>query len=708
MMADARQQHNNHGGQVVNNHPFRVQGIALVVDQKGKEPKLILRYPPTPPKGLVDEEDLFFRMDARQMAKLFRPKSSLCGEPVTLTIGVTIFCCRAVLLKAEKNRKEDTPADDNVNNNRIELFSILVALVPRAGEPSMASATGGWYEEERNIQGILRGASGQSSSSSSHSTKSTASFLAVVRVHVSLARICPVLESEEERCLFVTLQSLLCLETRKSFRLHMPQPPPPHSETSVAVPMPSSSIKPPSRSIHPSSSNDQLGANRLSLIDPITTTSLPVSMEYAAREQEILDAVMAANPPVDSQSGVTHQGNLVRELVQMFHALGRNEDEYAPTPLMVLGGEGVLYVNGHIAVAVEAVAPRTLGDRETIPVVRPYHTLLFPHTSTRDLLEALSSSSSSTPPQGVQQVLLSANPRKSISDMAADSSLSLQRTLDIATYLIVQGVGISSPVISRHSKLACIGIQQIHKATLPFSYAFGSDVDMFNLIAFLTTPGWTLGEAVFSLLSSEEMDVQHLRSKLRHCIDSRRTRTNPAYDASGTNNISSFGQIVNLSSMTFVDEQTEIELEEILYDMASWLCGRRVVVHIQDYMVETMVHADTSGADSNTDDVGALLLDRKEVHLSTTTPTTEATASTFRMGVTDEALLRELRAADCLSGRISFPAVSWRLGVDMARLRSFATRHPSVQLLTRPAAPGDDWIPVSNDPTTVLNELRKQ
>ena len=86
-------------------HHFRVLGIAMVVDQVGIGPRMVLRYPAAVEDDELDQkgnstaaaDDIFFRLTARQMAKLFRPKRTLCRQPLTLSVGGTVFCCRAIL-----------------------------------------------------------------------------------------------------------------------------------------------------------------------------------------------------------------------------------------------------------------------------------------------------------------------------------------------------------------------------------------------------------------------------------------------------------------------------------------------------------------------------------------------------------------------------------------------------------------------------------
>ena len=71
--------------------PFYVIGIALVVDEIGKAARLAFRYPVTP--TVENADDLFFALPSRVMAKLFRPKKPLCGQPMTISIVETVFCC---------------------------------------------------------------------------------------------------------------------------------------------------------------------------------------------------------------------------------------------------------------------------------------------------------------------------------------------------------------------------------------------------------------------------------------------------------------------------------------------------------------------------------------------------------------------------------------------------------------------------------------
>ena len=117
-------------------NPHRVLGMAMIVDQRGIGARMVARYPtqPSPPRSSTmyatnhtngsgqtsssvssssvsvsspaadddTNEDLFYTLTPRQMAKLFRTKKSLCGQPMTLTVNGTVFCCRAILMEGEE------------------------------------------------------------------------------------------------------------------------------------------------------------------------------------------------------------------------------------------------------------------------------------------------------------------------------------------------------------------------------------------------------------------------------------------------------------------------------------------------------------------------------------------------------------------------------------------------------------------------------
>merc|ERR1712161_100884 len=56
----------------------------------------------------TENDDLFFRLPPRAMAKLFRARTPMCGQqPTTLTVGGTIFCSKSVLLQQTHNQQQE-------------------------------------------------------------------------------------------------------------------------------------------------------------------------------------------------------------------------------------------------------------------------------------------------------------------------------------------------------------------------------------------------------------------------------------------------------------------------------------------------------------------------------------------------------------------------------------------------------------------------
>jgi hypothetical protein len=260
--------------------PYAVLGLALVVDQLGKGARMVFRYPTSPPPtttattsssssasrtpndagftGASATDDLFFRLPSRQMAKLFRPKPALCGQPMTLTVGGTVFICCSTLMEqplsqqsqqsqqqqqqlqdeaaatasatsnsgpeiqlasSEEDRivtNEDSGDGDAAaaapdNKSSLVLFSVIVALVaPIASAPSGPLSS--WVEHASN------GTQRHRSTANEGRQKASESFLCIRRVHVSLARLCRVLAREERRCRYVSLQAETFQATRSQLQ----------------------------------------------------------------------------------------------------------------------------------------------------------------------------------------------------------------------------------------------------------------------------------------------------------------------------------------------------------------------------------------------------------------------------------------------------------------------------------------------------------
>jgi hypothetical protein len=106
------------------------------------------------------------------------------------------------------------------------------------------------------------------------------------------------------------------------------------------------------------------------------------------------------------------------------------------------------------------------------------------------------------------------------------------------------------------------------------------------------------------------------------------------------------------------------ELEELLYAMAIWLLSHRVLTQMQEYLVVV----DSEGM----------------------SPVAPSTPTVTTMDP-DKNLFRELLESDFLNGDISIMALSWRLGLDQQKVRSWGLRHNRIRVVSRIPASGDDW-----------------
>lgn len=786
---------------------FQVLGISLVVDQIGKGAQMVLRYPvgldeqaePPTEVGGADHE-LFFKMSPRIMAKLFRPKKSLCGQPMTLSVGGTVFCCRAVLLEHNDNTS-DTAVDSTAsttsissmasaatatNETKLVLFSVIVALAP--SEPTKSIPISGWFEgDDDDVNGHyhphydhLHRNGHRAASSSARSIR---------RVHLSLARFCRALEREERRCRFVLGQSnhffKIRSETNKEWEERM-----------ASATKGESSSSAPSNSNNPSSSGSvgqltspkgvvggggHASGNSSTVSTPdmgsrvtrhtrnLTATSLTTAttigslsvtsvggggsggsvggggggggdgadqhpamtsdnlmmmdksqLQYQMeqeKEQEILERILASSPPAEYEKN--HFGNLAREIVQVFHSLSRDDPRHSypqttHTPGMLSGRDSVVYVNGHIAVPIESAIAgldstmTAITDR--LPMVRSYHTLLFPSLTASELVETLQLAAASPQQQSMQQLLFMLNPTRSLNEIAIESNVSLTAIIDMALQLIQQGVCVASPTITRTTRLACahnaINIMQDLALEFGQTFSLGRGGNLFVVVSHLTFHSWTLGEALTSVSRSDNERAVFLRNQIQHFLRAQQQqqqtsqtvqqhprRLLPTVDEASQHHLSSYSDILptDAAAVTAGRHHAD-ELEEVLFAMAIWLVSHRVIVRLEEYFVAMDAAFQDRRAPSSI-----------ELHLSETADSAEEKRGgvsttylpsyfgTIPDSVVDENLFKELKEAGCLDGTKSVTACAWKLGIEAHRLRMWAIRHDGVRIVERIPSPGDDW-----------------
>lgn len=688
--------------------PFRVLGVALVVDQKGSGARLVARYPTQPPNIAAEnvaetpdrqntdlkakskdcDDDLFFSLTARQIAKLFRTKKSLCSNPMTLSVNGTIFCCRAIMMQ-DDGGNEESNGKAELSDDSVELFSVIVAMSAPLSHGTVRFSTKSWLdtatEDQLDIQRYIKETStlpittpeARHRNSKRGRGSISASFLSIRRVHISLARYCRVLEREERRCQYISLQTNHFATIRNELQKKWEEKKI-HEEMSGGVKKNSGGVS--SNASVVTTKSGQTSTERRNRHSRTSSFSAPMVIggddlhsqahkydltieEEQEKEQEILELMLAAPLPQTGHDIPKHGGNLARELIQVFHALSRNDHIFPATASsMLMERDGVVHVNQHIAIPVEAAGPKP-SYAVANPMVRSYHTLLFPHASPSELLNAFQSSGS-VPPQQIQQLLLTVNAQKSLTEIALDASLSLSTTLELASYLVTQGACVMSPVVSRQSRLTCNRVDFIPNLALEFSQIFGS-VHLFRVVGFLSSSP-TLGEAMTTMTNLKNEDGSWLRS----CIHNNRS------GRADTSNLPVFlpeDTLVQPPRPQELSGNWKEELEEQLYAMAVWLISHRVLAQLQDYFVVVATEHDDIARDRDSPSAPGM------VHIS------EAQSKA------DDNLFRELLESDFLNGDVSIVALSGFLGLDQQKVRAWGMRHQRIRLLSRIGNPGDDW-----------------
>ena len=841
-------------------NPLRVLGIALIVDQKRTGARMLARYPTSQASVKKDEDedheddDLFFTLTARQMAKLFRTKRSLCNQPMTLRVNKTIFCCNAVLFKEVNHSTQPSSSGNNNDNgkdneidasshkgstglavtssassmssdgdtgdredNSLRLFSVVVALAPSTSQSALPfsgfeefGGLGG-VEDRSHFERFIRQGGNESSragddnESEEHerskpkkkkknvsAARVSSAFLAIRRVHISLIRFCRALEREENRCGYVTHQSHVLFQTRMERQKQLDLM---HNNTLDQAPVNATNNSNNSsggadRSPYPervagrhSRQNSFIstpGGGNSSLSDATLKTAFEnkdmggiimgsVEQEQE-KEQDILELMLACNPQDTAQDqhqpyGNRQHGNLVRDLVAVFHSLSRNDHDYPPTPSSLLcERDAVVYVNQHFAIPIDAaglsghsriasfVQGIPLSQQHKIgsvpisegglPVVRPYYTLLFPHASPSELLQTFYSSGSATPQQ-MENLLLTVNPHKPLTQIAADANLPMHTTIQIASFLIAHGACITSPVVSSSSRLTCFGsdsIQRIPELALEFSQMFPR-VSLFGVVSFLTTSSRSLGDAMAVLTDTENEEGAWLRESLlastkyrgiggggekvglsnTDSVDTNIAKSMQQMVFSDEKNESSYSPTVHASFLStsrgvgpkssgLAAEATPIsihqwikDLEDLLLSITVWLLSHRVLVHLQEYMVSVAEDSSSvlTAIGSNGEKASSSSVQSSQTPVSEKTPkTTKDPAAASFVGRTsakssnsdwDENLFQELLDMEYLNGDISIMALSWRMAIDPRKLRMWGFRHKRVKILSRVPSAGDDW-----------------
>ena len=689
----------------------RVLGIALVVEEVGKFSKLAFRYPPSPHKSSsqggrdskdseTHQDNIFFSLPPKVMAKLFRTKPALCGQPMTLSIDGTIFCCRSVILNqfhasheggmdenASVHSKHVQGSSDQGTVNptsldQLVMFSIIVAVLPTQrtmGQRSSMSISNRQIDDH------------DSKDNEQMKEFKSQNFPVIQRIHLSLFRLCAVLQREERRCIYMSRQVAQLLDIQAIAS----------SQTSER------------------SSDDEIESeyNEVEMVELMITAKSPkpVMVDIGSEEEQ-------ASRRTYRRYSIPLHGNLASELADTYFALARNDVAFRSSPASLLTGrDGIIYINLHIAVNIEAASKRetsvkryladSISDNDMLKELRPYHTILFPTVSADELLQnittAVSNSDGDLSQRILQKLLLVCDPFKSLYDMSLETALPLSAITEAATSLIDSGACIAVPVIQSSTKFACQNgaIKLMSSLKLEFAQQFSPVCHIFVVAAALTS---TKKRASNSSLGTTNERCSHASfgDVIRYCRQAFTlyhtddlSSSEDENDESERNEFPAEIQILTerlvatLLSTEHINYGREIEIgpditfqcvESLLISMTTWLRSHSVIVELKNYFVAIAPHeAEKPNTEKNTGP------EKKGIWSGPG----DARASSLASEDLD-AILKECISKNYLDGTVSSAALSWRLGITALRTESlceYGVRENKLQVVTRIPWSTDDW-----------------
>ena len=707
----------------------RVLGIALVVEVVGKFSKLAFRYPPSPihdtPTSSTKQEEassekkeqddkyqnIFFQLSPKVMAKLFRVKPALCNQPSTLTIGGTIFCCRSVTLNvnqtsdasssaaASTNPNSSTAVDENASVqskvsqgsgsqnktnekqsiDQLVMFSIIVALLPtkvkQHSSPDASPETLSLFHtphtshEQEYIEKEFR----------------SQNFPVVQRIHLTLFRLCAALKREENRCLYMSRQVSMLLD----IALQTIQSENEKKET-----------------IH-----------ELEIVELMITAEPPKPI---ALDRNSLDD---SSKRLARKYAIPLYGNLASELADVYFALARNDLAFRSSPASLLTGrEGIVYVNLHIAVSIEAAIKHEISkaglitddmvDSDFIKGIRPYHTVLFPNVSAKELL--LNTSASASTADGdlsqriLQKLLLVSDPFKSLYDISLETALPLSTIIEAASSLIESGACIAVPVIQSSTRFACQrgAMKLMASLKLQFAQQFSPLCPIFVVVAALTCRKGGNGGQTSSSEKNIYVSFGDVMRYSRRAFATFQVEDEDSVGKKDTDNNKGMRSepdreipnefmvlIERLISMLTIggdetdeEEGTEVvvdvefqDIEAIIISMTTWLRSHHIIVELKNYFVAI----DPFNSDFP-----------KKSHEGSKDSEKDSHQARSALNRDLDQMLNECFEKNHLDGSISTSALAWKLGITSLRmegLRDYGVREKKIQVLTRIPLENDDW-----------------
>ena len=654
--------------------------------------------------GSTGSIDLFFDLKSRVFSKLFRPKRPLCGQPLTLNVSGTTFCCRAELFDSQQ------PSTIGEGPNRpLVLFSLVVALAPLASAPQQST------QQQQQAQPHF--SSSVDSASVYHHSDDALSITQCV--HRNLARLCRVFKREELRCRYISRQCNMLLQIQKEYEVRIG-----HEITSFAsgsdnVGVGSSNSSTAGIDVNPKITDTSLSSkeNRTSMPPPTSTsingvqesknskvsvsdnntTSRPEMTRSQRREHDlnVIEIMLAASPPTninpndDDFGGKDQHGNLARELASVFHLLSSPYASISSNPKFQ---EGIVYINRHIAVPMDSVdvnfVPSSQSQNHNPKHIQPYHTLLFPTSSPTEVLESLLDESiggnevttSKSIFQCLRRILPHIQPNKSIHETAWEAALALPHVMNAARWLVRTGLCVAALPVLRKNRYVCAEgvVARMATMALPFWQTFGvrsrsceffwensassssHDDAMHRKSSRTVTAGvphlFFLVSALTTKLderSATERNIKRPASPtLEEAMHLLSGYDGPIQEQSKIlSNGSHHGENRQLSTSS--GKYDCAKTEEIIYSMAVWLIANKIIVQITDYVAAGEVTKNC--------------------------PSSEAAS--------EESLYQELSQGGYLYGTKPVTAICYELGIDQIQMEKFvlwgqATRRLNV--LSRP------------------------
>ncbi len=725
-----------------------VLGIGLIIEEVGKGARLVFRYPASPPPcflpipypdhdGMVEtivhgtennilrvqnspntspnkrtdqtattskssdstthhgssgSIDLFFDLKSRVFSKLFRPKRALCGQPLTLNVSGTTFCCRAELFDSQQ------PSSIGEGSDRpLVLFSLVVALAPMASTPHQSA------QQQPHFSSNVDSVNDYHHSDDALSTTQS--------VHRNLARLCRVFKREELRCRYVSRQCNMLLQIQKEYEARIG-----HEITRFAsgsgdnvgvgtsnsstagidvnpkITDASLSSKESRTSIPPPTSSSVNGVqeskkSKVSVADN-NTTSRPVMTQSQRREHDLdlIEIMLAASPPTninakdDDFGGKDQHGNLARELARVFHLLSSPSASILPNAKF---HEGIVYINRHIAVPLDSVNVNFVASSQShnhYPKhIQPYHTLLFPTSSPTEVLESLLDESiggnemptSRSISHSLRRILPHVQPNKSIHETAWEAALALPHVMSAARWLVRTGLCVAAMPVLRKNRYVCAEgvVARMATMAMPFWQTFGvrsrscaffwedsassshirqNDDIVDDAMHRKSTRTVTAGVPhLFFLVSA-------LTTKLddRSAAEQNRKRSasptleeamhllsgygGPIQEPNVRSNGSHRGENRQLSIST-CGKYDCAKTEEIIYSMAVWLIANNIIVQMNDYLATGEGTKNCCSAEA----------------------------------ASEESLYQELSQGGYLDGTKPITAICYELGIDPVRMKKF-------------------------------------